>query len=60
MSYVIETYGRALTMQKIVPGDTVTGIGAEVYTYTERDLAFTSGGGLSGPVCWVQDVWRGF
>ncbi len=36
--------GEPKTFQKIVPGDTITAIGAEVHTYVERTLAFTSGG----------------
>ncbi len=39
-----ETLGQPLTHQKIVPGNTATGIGSEFYIYTERDLAYTSGG----------------
>lgn len=39
-----ETLGQPLTHCKIVPGNTATGIGSEFYIYTERDLAFTSGG----------------
>ena len=39
-----EYLGEPLTHQKIVPGDTVTGIGSEIHRYVERDLAYTSGG----------------
>lgn len=41
---VIELTGIALTHLKITPGNTVTGVGSEFYQYTERTLAFTSGG----------------
>jgi hypothetical protein len=44
MEYTLEDYGRCLTQQKITPGDTATAIGSEIITYTERTLAFTSGG----------------
>ena len=42
--FVIEYYGEALTHQKVVPGNTITSLGAEFYTYCERYLAYTSGG----------------
>lgn len=41
---VIEDLGVPMTTQKITPGNTATGIGAEIYQYVERTLAFTSGG----------------
>ena len=42
--FVLEYYGEALTHQKVVPGDTITSLNSEMYTYTERYLAYTSGG----------------
>ena len=42
--FVLEYYGEALTAQKVVPGDTITSLSSEMYSYTERYLAFTSGG----------------
>jgi hypothetical protein len=36
--------GIPLTHQKVVPGNTITSLGAEFYSYTERLLPFTSGG----------------
>ncbi len=42
--YTIEASGKALTHQKVVPGNTITSLGSEFYTYTERKLAYTSGG----------------
>lgn len=41
---IFESHGDALTHQKVVPGNTITALNQEMYTYTERDLAFTSGG----------------
>jgi len=41
---VFESMGIAKTTQKITPGNAATGIGAEVYRYVERTLAYTSGG----------------
>lgn len=41
---VIEDLGVPMTTQKITPGNTATGIGAGVYQYVERTLAFTLGG----------------
>lgn len=40
----LEEYGRALTHEKVVPGNTITSLNSEMYIYTERDLAYTSGG----------------
>lgn len=40
----IEVYGEPLTSQKIVPGNTRTAVSSGGYQYTERTLAFTSGG----------------
>ena len=40
----VEDYGFAKTTQKIVPGNTATGIGSEISSYIERTLAYTSGG----------------
>jgi hypothetical protein len=49
-----EYYGLAGTVQKIVPGATATGIGEEIYKYTERTLAFTGGGTTEIPVgAWI-------
>jgi len=42
--FVLEYYGESLTHQKVVPGDTITSLNSEMYTYTERYLAYTSGG----------------
>jgi len=44
MSIVFEDLGKPLCHAKIVPGNTITSIGGEFYTYTERLLPFTSGG----------------
>jgi len=41
---VFEYLGRALTHQKLVPGNTITSLGSEFYKYAERLLAFSSGG----------------
>ncbi len=41
---IFEYSGEPKTHQKIVPGNTVTSIGAEFIEYTERKLAYTSGG----------------
>lgn len=41
---VVEELGLAKTTQKIVPGNTATGIGAGIYQYIERTMDFTSGG----------------
>jgi len=41
---VFEELGNPLTHQILTPGDTITALNAEMYQYTERDLAFTSGG----------------
>jgi hypothetical protein len=41
---VVEDYGVPMTSQKIVPGDTVTAVSAGAFQYTEKTLAFTSGG----------------
>lgn len=38
------SYGIPLTHQKIVPGDTVTGIGTNVKSYILKALRYTSGG----------------
>jgi hypothetical protein len=40
----LEDLGIPLTHQKIVPGATATAIGSEFYQYTERTVAYTSGG----------------
>lgn len=40
----IEVYGEPLTSQKIIPGNTRTAVSSGAYQYTERTLAFTSGG----------------
>lgn len=40
----IEIFGHALTHQKITPGNTLTSVGSEFYQYTERTIAYTSGG----------------
>ena len=40
---VYSSLGEPKTHQKIVPGATATGVGAEFYIYTERTLPFTSG-----------------
>lgn len=42
--YVFETFGAAKTFQKLTPGNTISSLLAECFKYTERDLAFTSGG----------------
>ncbi len=39
-----EYTGKNMTVQKVVPGNTITSLGSEFYTYTERKLVFTSGG----------------
>lgn len=39
-----EYTGKCMTVQKVVPGNTITSLNSEMYTYTERKLAFTSGG----------------
>ena len=44
MSIIFEYLGLPLTHQKIVPGNTITGLGSEFRNYTERYIAFTSGG----------------
>lgn len=44
MEYTLEDYGRALTMQKITPGNTQTAIADDILTYTERIFSYTSGG----------------
>ena len=44
MGFIIEYYGEALCHQKVVPGNTITSLNSEMYTYTERYLAYTSGG----------------
>lgn len=45
MSHIVfEDLGIPKTHQKITPGNTATGTGAEFYYYTERTVAFTSGG----------------
>lgn len=36
--------GKPLTHAKLVPGNTITSLGAEFYKYTERRVAYTSGG----------------
>jgi hypothetical protein len=36
--------GKPMTHAKIVPGNTITSLGAEFYKYTERRVAYTSGG----------------
>ena len=41
---VAEFNGICRTMQKITPGNTATAIGANIYQYKERTLAYTSGG----------------
>lgn len=41
---VSEFNGNCMTAQKIVPGNTATGISSNVYEYYERTLAYTSGG----------------
>ncbi len=43
MHYVFEYSGKHLTIQKITPGDTITSLNPEMYVYTERYVAFTSG-----------------
>ena len=42
--FVLEYYGEALTHQKVVPGNTITSLNSEMYNYTERYIAYTSGG----------------
>jgi len=42
--FTLEYAGIPLTMQKVTPGNTATGFGAEMYKYTERTLVFSSGG----------------
>lgn len=45
MSCLVREYlGRYLTHCKIVPGNTITSLGSEFYKYTERRVAYTSGG----------------
>jgi hypothetical protein len=44
MFYVTSYLGRALTSQKIVPGNTPTGIAPFVYEYKEQLITFTGGG----------------
>jgi hypothetical protein len=52
--FTIEQYGQAGTVQKIVPGATATGISEEIYRYTERTMAFTSGGTTEIPIgAWI-------
>jgi len=43
---IFEYYGRPLTHIKLVPGNTITSLSSypELYRYTERTLAYTSGG----------------
>lgn len=41
---IFDYLGDPRTVQKIVPGNTVTAIGAEIYEYIERSLEYTSGG----------------
>jgi hypothetical protein len=40
----IQSYGTPLTFQIIAPASTPTGIGADIYTYNQRTIAYTSGG----------------
>jgi hypothetical protein len=40
----VEDYGVPMTGQKIVPGDTVASVSSGAFQYTEKTLAFTSGG----------------
>lgn len=40
----IEDYGVPMTSQKIVPGNTITSVSSGGYQYTERSVAYTSGG----------------
>jgi len=55
-----EYYGMAGTVQKITPGATATGIGEEIYKYTERTLAFTSGGTTEIPAgAWILGATSG-
>lgn len=41
---IFDYNGQPLTQLKIVPANTATGIGSEFHTYTERTIAYTSGG----------------
>ena len=41
--FTMDDYGRALTHEKIVPGNTLTSLNREMYVYTERDLVYTTG-----------------
>lgn len=41
---IFDYMGEPKTHQKIAPGNTITAIGTEFITYTERTLVFTSGG----------------
>lgn len=43
---VIEDIGQPKTFQRIVPGNTITSIGAEVYHYIERKLDYDGGSTL--------------
>ncbi len=43
---IYDYLGQAKTFQKIVPGDTATGIGAEIYTYIEKKLNYDGGSTL--------------
>jgi hypothetical protein len=42
--YTFEYSGKCMTVEKVVPGNTITSLNSEMYRYTERKLAFTSGG----------------
>lgn len=41
---VTDNLGSPLCHQKIVPGNTITGLSSEMLVYTERTIAYTSGG----------------
>jgi hypothetical protein len=54
LSKTKEYYGKPLTYQKITPGNTITGIGANIYNYKEFQVSYDScdltGGILPGHV----------
>jgi hypothetical protein len=60
---VLEDYGTPLTRQKIVPGNTATGIHVDNITYVERTLAFTAnagaGTGVPLPGQWIVGATSG-
>jgi hypothetical protein len=55
MILTLEDYGRSLTLAKITPGDTLTSLSDDIWKYTERNLAFTSGGTTAVTVgAWIK------